>query len=115
MVARSRAHPRHSTLACLGDGKLNSARDHKVSHAVVSVHDRHSSALVHHFDVRLNVDSSAANAADIGRQPDDAVPIRALQIGFSHQLCDTRSILFWKPGRLKCFFREALQSRAVYP
>ena len=63
-----------------------------MAHAVVAVQDGRAGVLVHDMDVRPDVKAAGFDAPDILRQPADAVPVRALQVGGRHQGRDRRGI-----------------------
>ena len=59
-----------------------------MAHAVVAVDHRHRGPLLHHADVRRDVDAAGTDALDVLRQPDDAVAVGALQVCLCHQAGD---------------------------
>ena len=85
MVAHARADP--ADAGCLGllDGELGGASHHQMAHAVVAVDQRRRRPVADDADVRLGIDAAGADAADIERQPDDAMGIAAAQVGLDHE------------------------------
>ena len=69
------------------DGTGGPARE-----ADVAIDDGRCWLLAHETDVRSDVDTPAFDAFDVLRQAKDAVAVRAIQIGFGHELCNGSGI-----------------------
>ena len=85
MVAELRVDPAYAGAARLFDGHLGRAFHDEVAHAVVAVHKRGGGLFAHHADVRPHIEAAGLDAADVLRQPGDAVSVGPLQIGLRHQ------------------------------
>ncbi len=57
-------------------------------HAVVAVDERHARGFARYLDLRLDVDGPALDAADVLRQPENAVAFGALHVGARHHFAD---------------------------
>ena len=71
---------------------------HHVAHAVVAVDQRGGGAALDHLDRRLRIDGAALELAHIGREPEDAVGVRADEVGFQHRAGGGRGIGFGEPA-----------------
>ena len=93
VIAHPDADPGHAGDTPFGDGKFGGTRHDDMSHAVVAIDERHAGPLLQHAYRRMQVESARTNASRVLRQPNDAVSVRTLQIGFRHQRGDGRRIV----------------------
>ena len=74
-----------------------------------AVEDGGAGVLVHDMDVRADIEAAGLDPPDILRQPADAVPVRPLQVGRRHQVCDRCCIGVRQAHRDERLLNEGLQ------
>jgi len=80
-----------------------------VPHAVVAVNQGGRVRFLNHPDVRSDVHPAGSDAANVLRQAEDAVAVRAAQVGKDHQPCDLFGIGRGEPDGTKRTRDERLE------
>jgi hypothetical protein len=79
------------------------------AHAVIAINHRHGRLLAHHPDVGPDIDAARLDSPAVLRQADDAVAIRALEVGLRHQRGDLACIGFRQTLDNECRADEIAQ------
>ena len=69
-----------------------------MAHAVVAVDQRGRGRALDHLDLGLRIDHAALELAHIAREPEDAVRVRAGQVGFQHRAGDDGGVGCGQPA-----------------
>ncbi len=85
MIAPLGADPGDARHARFLDRQASGAFHHQMPHAVVAVDRRHARAFLHDADIRTRIHPAGFDAPRVLRQANDAMAVRALQVGFRHQ------------------------------
>ena len=84
VVSVANADPRQSAFFRFPDGEFGRERHHHLAEAVVSVHKRADGSFALGADVGPQVVAAFADSAAIGREPEDAVAVHPVKVGFDH-------------------------------
>ena len=94
--------------------KSRGALHHQVPHAVVTVNQRGTRALLYHVNIRPRIDAAGTDALRVLRQSNDAVAVRTLQIRVRHQPCHGESVGGGHTQPLESRADERTQARVTY-
>ena len=109
MITVTRADPGDTFTASLLYRDLGRVAHDEMSHRIVAVDHGRCRLLANEPDLRSDVDPPALDALDVLRQAKDSVAVRAVQIGFPHELCHSGGIRCRKTDCGKALSREPLE------
>ena len=101
MVGAAHADPRHAGLARDLDREIGGIGHHQVTHAVVAVDQRGGRAALEHLDVGARIEDAGLELLDVTRQPENAVRIRAREVGIEHRAGDGPGVSLRQPAGLQ--------------